>query len=179
MNRFLPLLLLCSMSFLGQSQSDLEEGAFVIETDNLLGPISDMQLLPNVGFAVTDRFVVRMGYSNILVTDGSYELENLGIAIGGKALLQNDLFVSIDLSASGTEFGSGNAFSDFDLAVAAQLECGRFIPINRSMYFALHLGGLRSSQETRTMSWLVLVCNWWHTWEFRCFLPTEKNQCQR
>lgn len=136
MKRFLPLLLLCSMSFLGQSQSALEQGAFVIETDNLLGPISDMQLLPNVGFAVTDRFVVRMGYSNILVTDGSYELESLGIAIGGKALLQNDLFVSIDLSASGTEFGSGNAFSDFDLAVAAQLECGRFIPINRSMYFA-------------------------------------------
>ena len=119
MKNVLFVLILVVTPFHGFCQADespQKSGSFYIETFDITGALSEMSLNPMVGYAVSDNFVLGLGFNNIIgaVVDGyGYlrEQQNLGVNLGGRYFTQSNLFFGGSAGISGSASGSGYGLS--------------------------------------------------------------------
>ena len=138
-NVFFALILTLSpfCGFCQADESPQKSGNVYIETGNITGDLSAIQLNPMVGLAVSDNFVLSLGFSNIVNTVvGSYDEQFVALNLGGRFFTKSNIFFGGGIGAAGAARGSNNTVDDLAIGVSLRGEIGKYFGIGNHFYAA-------------------------------------------
>lgn len=141
-NVFFALILTLSpfCGFCQADESPQKSGSVYIETGNITGSLSAIQLNPMVGLAVSDNFVLSLGFSNLVTSElfngSSFDTQTLALNLGGRFFTKSNLFFGGGFGASGAASGTNNTVDDLAIAVALRGEIGKYFGLGNHFYAA-------------------------------------------
>ena len=142
----LILTLLPFCAFCQADESPQKSGSVYIETGNITGDLSAIQLNPMVGLAVSDNFVLSLGFSNIVNTvvqvnnywgtTNSIDQQTVTLNLGGRFFTKSNIFFGGGIGAAGAASGTDNTVDDLAIGVSLRGEIGKYFGIGNHFYAA-------------------------------------------
>mgnify|MGYP001231632366 CR=1 FL=1 len=130
-----PLFVTCQ-----EEAAPQKSGSFYIETAEFTGDISELTLRPSIGVALSDNFVLNLGFSNVVtvITDGwsSSEAQTASLALGGRYFTKNNVFFGGRLFLLGTAIGANNTIDDLAIGTSLSAEVGKYLSLGEYFYVA-------------------------------------------
>ena len=131
----LPLFVICQ-----EASGPQKSGSFYIETSEFTGSLSELVLRPSIGIAVSDNFVLNLGYSNVItaITDGydSYETQTATVALGARYFTKSNVFFGGRLFLVGTAVGDNTTIDDLAIGTSLSAEIGKYLSLGEHFYVA-------------------------------------------